>query len=957
MRVSVERIEALMSFGGKDAAPGAGSSAAMVRQQTDGVAALCAILEKQGFAYLADEVGLGKTVQALGVAAWRRHIDVDARVLVIVPREVIQRGWIKEFNLFASKIWTGPPETLGRELALHERLNDWLAVVGKGSGISLLRQPSFTRPLHATDEHKSWRSLLQNTGLELRQKWLEDEPPLNGHERSWAWNVHFARLMNKRLLKMGVRFNLVVVDEAQCLRGRNQTNEVLQTLLSGLVDKWLFVSATPAHSGIETIGNVITRYPQGCKQLLDFGQPIGDLSGADTQARLLDVLGRHMIRRVRCYDIGGDQITKEKYRRDLPEAMAWTSNDSAMGALSVALVQKRLEAIVGNAGRFQAGYLASFESLDASLETRRQRKADQATSADEDQGALAGEDDHYVDRNHREQSPAIDSAFVSQLSRRFASRFDPLTLPHPKIDAVTAALSDAAFGEGGRPGGVKTLVFCRRLSTVDTLRNRVMGRYLQWIAARVQRKWKRELDWEEGKKDADAHHGQMGDADDGQEGGPPPAETDLLRKALQPGKWLYNFRATFNDGGGNALFFEPNWFSRLCKEGGVEPTAAAHNIPKEIWAEAYAHAHRNGKRYKREQVRYLTLHALKRHGQEVFGLTRPQVTAWTQVLEHMFGDITAVKDAVISREQVDELLPIFESVWTRWCGLEEKLGSSLPGGTRLVDITTPGGREAVYWRQGLMAALTQYFRLTDSLVDLYYCAEGGRGFELLDGFLNWLNDEDADAATLRRVLVAWMKSYQMVFSSSLHNLNAEQVAAHGYRFDFLASLDPVVGVVGGGDHSRLIRQFNTPGMPWVVVATDCMREGVNLHLFCDRVMHYGVAWTAGDLEQRVGRVDRYFSLLERRLYDAAAHGREAVAAVKLDVYYPHLRDTLERHQIEVVLQKKEVADRLMGSPLQHAGTQRLAIELDALAVFARPVAVAAAQPSREQFDPRRHLRR
>ncbi len=38
------------------------------------------------------------------------------------------------------------------------------------------------------------------------------------------------------------------------------------------------------------------------------------------------------------------------------------------------------------------------------------------------------------------------------------------------------------------------------------------------------------------------------------------------------------------------------------------------------------------------------------------------------------------------------------------------------------------------------------------------------------------------------------------------------VATHSRRFDFVASLDPVVGVVGGGDHSRLIRQFNTPGM-------------------------------------------------------------------------------------------------------------------------------------------------
>lgn len=650
MRVSVERISALMSFGGKNAVPGAETSVAMVRQQTDGVAALCAILEKQPFAYLADEVGLGKTVQALGVAAWRRHINVNVRVLVIAPREVIQRGWIKEFDLFASKIWTGPRETIGHGLALHERLTNWLAAVGDAPGISLLRHPSFTRPLNASDERKSWQSLLLGTGLDLPEKWLEEEPPLKGQDRSWAWNVHFAKHMNERLRKMGVCFDLVIVDEAQCLRGRNQTNQVLQTLLFGLVEKWLFVSATPAHSGIETIGDVITRYPKDCKRLLDFGQPDSGLSGAEMQAKLLNVLSKHMIRRVRCYDIGGARITKEKYRQDLPEAMAWSSNDSAMGALSVALVQKRLEAIVGKDGHFQAGYLASFESLDASLDTRRKRQADLAATVDEDQGALAGEDDHYVDRNHREQSPAIDSAFVSQLSRRFSARFDPLALPHPKIDAVTMALSDAAFGEGGRPGGVKTLVFCRRLSTVTTLRDRILGRYLQWIAARVQRKWKRELDWESGKKGAEAHESEMGDTDDEQEDGSPPAETELLRRALQPGRWLYNFRTTFNDGGGNALFFEPNWFVRMCEEGGVAPAAAVRKLPKEIWAEAHLHAHRSGKRHKREQVRYLTLHALERHGHEVFGLAKAEVIAWTHMLKHMLGDIKAVEGAVFSQE-------------------------------------------------------------------------------------------------------------------------------------------------------------------------------------------------------------------------------------------------------------------------------------------------------------------
>ena len=38
--------------------------------------------------------------------------------------------------------------------------------------------------------------------------------------------------------------------------------------------------------------------------------------------------------------------------------------------------------------------------------------------------------------------------------------------------------------------------------------------------------------------------------------------------------------------------------------------------------------------------------------------------------------------------------------------------------------------------------------------------------------------------------------------------------------------------------------------------------------------------------QRVGRVDRYFSLLERRLYEAAASNVAALPNIKLDIFNP-----------------------------------------------------------------------
>jgi superfamily II DNA or RNA helicase len=43
----------------------------------------------------------------------------------------------------------------------------------------------------------------------------------------------------------------------------------------------------------------------------------------------------------------------------------------------------------------------------------------------------------------------------------------------------------------------------------------------------------------------------------------------------------------------------------------------------------------------------------------------------------------------------------------------------------------------------------------------------------------------------------------------------------------------------------------------VLIATDCIAEGVNLQYYCAQVVHYELPWNPNRLEQRNGRVDRY----------------------------------------------------------------------------------------------------
>jgi superfamily II DNA or RNA helicase len=71
---------------------------------------------------------------------------------------------------------------------------------------------------------------------------------------------------------------------------------------------------------------------------------------------------------------------------------------------------------------------------------------------------------------------------------------------------------------------------------------------------------------------------------------------------------------------------------------------------------------------------------------------------------------------------------------------------------------------------------------------------------------------------------------------------------------------PQVVVITGrlGDDERCIKIDEIdPERPRVLVATDCLSEGINLQDKFTAVLHYDLPWNPNRLEQREGRVDRY----------------------------------------------------------------------------------------------------
>lgn len=109
----------------------------------------------------------------------------------------------------------------------------------------------------------------------------------------------------------------------------------------------------------------------------------------------------------------------------------------------------------------------------------------------------------------------------------------------------------------------------------------------------------------------------------------------------------------------------------------------------------------------------------------------------------------------------------------------------------------------------------------------------------------------------------------------------------------------------GESRERLREAFNTPLFPTVLVANEVMQEGLDLHRSCRRVIHHDLAWNPAQLEQRVGRIDRLGSL--------TAKLREKDAGATLDIFYPLVRNTIDDRLYRTVNAREKWLEFILGA--------------------------------------------
>ncbi|MGE4382454.1 MAG: DEAD/DEAH box helicase family protein [Arcobacter sp.] len=122
-----------------------------------------------------------------------------------------------------------------------------------------------------------------------------------------------------------------------------------------------------------------------------------------------------------------------------------------------------------------------------------------------------------------------------------------------------------------------------------------------------------------------------------------------------------------------------------------------------------------------------------------------------------------------------------------------------------------------------------------------------------------------------------------------------------------AGAQPAFPYVGNTKNKTIIGRFNSPFFPKLLCGTSTLQEGVNLHLFCNKIYHFGSAHTMGDDEQRIGRVDRLMGKMDREL----KRSNETNDFPTLDIHYPYLKSTFDEFNLKKMLCNKRKTEKLI----------------------------------------------
>ena len=850
--------------------------------QVKGSARVYNLLEEQKLALLADEVGMGKTIQSLAVCAALWNEKPDAKILILAPRDEIAKNWEKEYQTF---------------IRHHYRHNDNIvkSISGHEPVKKMIYCPNLYTLVHEIQQGwgqlfigkiSSFSSLMAKKDV---VEWLED---LNIKNLSRArrlapnkdedFNNEIVRLLKNEIVQhsKGSKpfFDLVIIDEAHYFRKKdsdslrvNSAREFFGDPLSDnyvpIANKVLLLTATPNHSSSKDIGNIVSYFTK-------------KYVGAEYK-KILDTI---CVRRLRRLSKNG--YNKYNYREEIPSPSDF--KDNPLSEMFFGLYQHELAKEINKSKTEKQGgrgvsrmmkYLEGVEFIP--FEKPQQPNED----CEEEVKGIS-----------TDYSSGSDAHLLLSISKKFKEIFDE-NPKHPKYDKLVEDLTVKHKGD-------KAVVFVRRIPSVFEIAKRIIEFYDKKMWLELQQTNLQNLSYEKLDRRTFKKATTMSDstleeeidlAKDGEddEGNIPSSKVMNLFKIIKndstKSTHASNFRLKFNNSKPNifAMFFSPgeDYFNNSYHE----LSSYRYLVGNEELENYYNSAllHRTDKIKEVGIAKDLLSILLPKNPIEKSGEKRDFKI---ETLFTIFWDLF-LSDFSISEIQKKNV----EKTYRDFTYYEKEAFSNfIEKGTLLAS-------------EGLIRFYEMFRKIQEG--------QDEKPLIVYQKFTELVKEG------LRN-----MKLYKQIQESILHfrpiyikvfSINGEKNLLEE-TWDSFNNAQPIYPYNADNSNQKVLRCFNTPFFPDILVATSVLQEGVNLQYFCNTIYHYGMAWTPGDNEQRIGRIDRMFGKIERLL--------EENEKSRLNIYYPYLKDTIDEEHLGRFAKRKYKEEALIDQGKAFEETADFALE-------------------------------
>jgi len=172
---------------------------------------------------------------------------------------------------------------------------------------------------------------------------------------------------------------------------------------------------------------------------------------------------------------------------------------------------------------------------------------------------------------------------------------------------------------------------------------------------------------------------------------------------------------------------------------------------------------------------------------------------------------------------------------------------------------------------------------------------------LIDDFISFLenkcrNDNEREAY-INAIDNIKMGSIYAKNVDTAYNDDELQGAA---REELVPNVRLVNGATRRETRQTIMKAFNTPFFPEILIASSVLSEGVDLHLNCRYVIHHDLCWNPSTLEQRTGRVDRIGAKAEK-------------CERPIEIYLPYIAETQDEKMYRVVMDRERWFNVVMGA--------------------------------------------